>query len=283
MRVLVTGSSGQVGSAIAGLLAEHHEIVGLDSVPGQYTTHLGSVVDEALVSAAVSRVNAIVHTASLHAPDLTRAPSEAFVSINVLGTSNLLEAAAKRGIERFIYSSTTSIYGRALVPGDRAVWVTESLEPQPRDIYDQTKLKAEALCREATLRGMVSCISLRFSRCFPEPEHLVAAYRLHRGVDIRDVAEAHRLALASSITCFEVFNISARSPFSPDHCPQLLKDPQGLIRSRFPEIHETFANKGWPQPQSIDRVYAIEKAESQLGYRPRYNFLEYALGLSVPL
>jgi len=278
MRVLVSGSSGRVGSAIAELLSRDRLLVGLDLVPGRYTTHVGSVTDRALVLAAAAGVDAIIHTASLHVPDLDRCSPDAFESTNLLGTSNLLMAAAEHRISRFVYSSTTSVYGRALVPRDRAVWVSETLEPQPRDIYDQTKLGAETLCREASISSNASCVSLRFSRCFPEPDHLVATYRLYRGVDVRDVAEAHRLALDASIEAFDVFNISARSPFTEADCPQLLRDASVVIRARCPEVTAAFAARGWPLPTSIDRVYAIDKAERELGYHPRYNHRECLCG-----
>jgi nucleoside-diphosphate-sugar epimerase len=53
---------------------------------------------------------------------------------------NLLEAALENGAKRFVYTSTTSLYGHAMVSPEKAVWVTERLVPQPRDIYDVTKI-----------------------------------------------------------------------------------------------------------------------------------------------
>jgi UDP-glucose 4-epimerase len=87
------------------------------------------------------------------------------------------------------------------------------------------------------------------------------------------------LALAASnVAMFEVFNISARSPFSPDDCPGLLNDASGVIRTRYPQVAERFAARGWSLPESIDRVYAIEKAERHLAYEPRYNYSEFFPG-----
>jgi UDP-glucose 4-epimerase len=70
--------------------------------------------------------------------------------VNVNGTQLLLDAARRFGVKRFVFTSTTSVYGNAMKSDRTAVWVTESLAPQPRDVYDETKLAAEALCREAT-------------------------------------------------------------------------------------------------------------------------------------
>jgi UDP-glucose 4-epimerase len=281
LRILITGSSGLVGCAIAELLHDTHDVVGLDLTPGRHTTHLGSVTDHHAVSSCLDNVDAVIHVASLHVPDLERASTTRFTDVNVRGTTNLLEGAISRGVRTFIYSSTTSVYGSAMVPKDRAVWVTEDLRLEPRDIYDRTKLEAEQLCREAARSAEVSCISLRFSRCFPEASHLVAAYRLYRGVDLRDVAAAHVLALNARIRGFEVFNISARSPFMPNDCEQILVDPRPVLRTRCPGVEEAFSARSWPLPRSIDRVYSIVKAASVLGYSPKYNFWEYIAGLTT--
>jgi nucleoside-diphosphate-sugar epimerase len=94
---------------------------------------------------------------------------------------------------------------------EKAVWVTEELPPSRRDIYDETKLAAEAYCREAA-RQSLPCLSLRISRCFRETDELIATHRLYRGVELRDAAEAHRLALLANLPRFEAFNSSARTP-----------------------------------------------------------------------
>ena len=52
----------------------------------------------------------------------------------------------------------------------------------------------------------------------------MAIYRLYRGVDARDVAQAHSLALSSRLTGFQVFNISAATPFSPEDTRELLSN-----------------------------------------------------------
>jgi nucleoside-diphosphate-sugar epimerase len=275
MRILITGSSGRIGSAVARLLDADHEVIGLDRVPGAWTTHLGRVEDPRAVGRAMGGADAVVHTASLHAPQVGRASASRFRSVNVVGTRILLEEVTRRGVAHFVYTSTTSVYGHALEPAGRAVWVSELLEPRPRDIYDETKLAAESLCREASRTGGLSCVVLRVSRCFPEPDDLLAIYRLYRGVDLDDVARAHELALAWKGRAFEVFNISARSPFTPGDCTALLTDAASVIRSYYPGIDEIFSERGWQLPRSIDRVYAIEAATGRLGYRPNVNFAEF--------
>jgi len=275
MQILVTGTSGQIGSVIAGMLSSDHAVVGVDLIPGKHTTNIGNLSDRAFIFSVTKDMDVVIHAASLHAPHIKEYTPEAFIDTNVKGTQTLLEASIKNRIQRFIYTSTTSLYGYAMVPSEKAVWVTESLRPKPRDIYDVTKIAAENMCRLMSETHGLPCLSLRISRFFPEPVHLMVIYRLYRGIDVRDAAAAHILALEADISGYDVFNISARSPFSEDEMPELLHDAPSVIWRLFPSLEELFAQQGWKLPQSIDRVYVIEKAEKHLGYRPKYNFNEY--------
>src|SRR5262245_58530049 len=121
MRVLVTGSSGQLGREIARQLAADHDVLGLDLLAGPRTTHQGSVADRDLVHRLVDKVEAVVHSAALHAPHIGQFSDEEFQAVNVEGTRYLLEAARARNA-RFIHTSTTSVYGDAMLSADRAVW-----------------------------------------------------------------------------------------------------------------------------------------------------------------
>ncbi len=275
MRALVTGSSGHLGAAIAEQLSRSHEPIGIDLVPGKWTKRVMSIVDRAAVFQIVREVDAILHTASLHQPHVATHSRQVFVDTNITGTLNLLEAAIQSGVQRFVYSSTTSLYGEAMVPNEEAVWVTEELVPRPRDIYDITKIAAEELCRNIALNIGMSTLCLRVSRFFAETSRLQALYRLYRGVDVRDAAAAHVLALTVQDIPFDIMNISARSPFRKSDLPMLLRNAPAVLRERVPDVVETFARHNWELPTSIDRVYVIEKAERLLGYRPIYGIDEF--------
>lgn len=278
MRILLTGSSGQLGREIARQLSARHEIMGLDRLPGPWTSRLGSVTDRATILALMPGIDAVIHTASLHARHLNEASKQDFIETNINGTLTLLEAAVQAKVRRFVYTSTTSVYGHALVPKDRAVWVTEDLTPQPRDIYDITKLAAEALCKHFAQAQGLPVICLRTSRFFPEPPELLARYRLYRGGDVRDIAAAHALAVTNTTIQYDLFNISARSPLQESDLPDLWRDAPAVLR-RMPGIEQLFVRRGWMLPDRIDRVYVISRAEQRLGYQPRYNFAEYMHGL----
>jgi len=272
MRVLITGSSGKVGHAIADKLNQsRHQTVGLDLIPGPRTDVIGNICDPDVVRSCTSSVDAIIHTAALHAPHVGQHSDSLFTEVNVSATQYLLQAALDTQLQSFVYTSTTSIYGDALVGKNRAVWVDETLQIQPRDIYDQTKMAAEQACHQASQKGL-ACRILRISRCFPEAEHLNAIYRLYRGVDLRDVAQAHLLALEQCSRQCKVYNISAKPPFKKSDCKNLFSDPLGVINQYFPWAAQAFIDRKWPLPEKIDRVYAIDKALAELNYQPKFNF-----------
>ncbi len=135
MKVLVTGSSGRIGGAIAARLTLNHRVTGVDLRPGPLTGEIADVEDTARLAALLPGVEAVVHTASLHVPDLAACSPETFHAVNVAATRRLLEAAGAAGVGKFVYTSTTSLYGDAMLPaGGRAAWVDESLPPRPRDV-----------------------------------------------------------------------------------------------------------------------------------------------------
>jgi UDP-glucose 4-epimerase len=272
VRILVTGSSGRIGGAIAARLALRHQVTGVDRRPGPLTAEVLDVRETERIVPLLADCEAIVHTAALHVPDLAARSATEFHAVNVEATRRLLAAAGEAGVARFVYTSTTSLYGDAMLPVDgEAAWVTEELAPRPRDVYDETKLAAEDDCREAARQGL-GCTVLRMSRCFPEEPRLVALYRLHRGVDAEDVAQAHELALATGREGFDVYNVSGPSPFTRADCRRLFEDAASLLLERFPWAEAEFRRRGWPLPRSIDRVYVIDKAIAGLGYRPAHDF-----------
>jgi nucleoside-diphosphate-sugar epimerase len=272
VKVLVTGSSGRIGGAVAARLKLRHQVTGIDRRPGPLTDVVADVGDTARLAALLPGTDAVVHTASLHVPDLAARSRADFRAVNVDATRRLLQAAGAAGAARFVYTSTTSLYGDAMLPSaGAAVWVDESLEPKPRDVYDETKLAAEQACREAARDGL-ACTALRMSRCFPEEARLVAIYRLYRGVDAEDVAQAHELALAAGAPGFEVYNVSAPSPFARADCVRLFEDAASVVLEYFPWAEQEFMRRGWELPRSIDRVYGVDKAIAGLGYRPHHDF-----------
>ena len=291
-RVLVTGSSGHLGEALCRTFAaDGVETVGLDVLPSPYTTIVGSVTDRDVVNQAVGGVDAIVHAATLHKPHVGSHTRQEFVDTNVTGTLTQLEAAVAAGVERVVFTSTTSSFGRALTPppGAPAAWVTEDVAPVPRNIYGVTKTAAEDVCELFHRDHGLPIVILRTSRFFPEADDrddVRAAYAdanlkvnelLYRRVDLEDVVSAHQLALARARDVgFGRYIVSATTPFSRADLQELRDDAPAAVHRRFPRYAEIFAERGWRMFPTIERVYVNAAARRELGWRPRYDFA-YAL------
>ncbi|HLI61468.1 MAG TPA: NAD(P)-dependent oxidoreductase [Solirubrobacteraceae bacterium] len=292
MRVLVTGSSGHLGEALVRVLRERgDEVVGLDVLPSEHTSVVGSVADRRLVRGAVARADAVVHAATLHKPHVGSHSRAEFVETNIAGTLTLLEAAVDAGVSRFVYTSTTSAFGRALTPGPEApaAWITEEAVPLPRNIYGVTKRAAEDLCELASRDHRLPCVILRTSRFFPEDddtESVRTAYDslnlkvnelLYRRVDLEDVVSAHLLALERGGELgFARYIISATTPFRRDQVERLRADLPSVVAELFPDYEEIYRARGWSMFPGVDRVYDNGLAVRELGFSPRYDF-RYAL------
>lgn len=273
-QIVVTGANGDLGKVIMSYFTDLGlPVYGIDLEAGPWVQEVLDIRQQHAVERVLKNANSVIHTAALHARHLDLGYSRAaFVETNIQGTLNLLEAAQQHGLSKFIYTSSTSIYGDAMVDEQQAVWVDEQLKEQPRDIYDITKQAAEQLCKDFyDEHGMQTCV-LRVSRFLPEPDQVLTNHRLYRGLDLRDAALAHKLALDTDLAQFELFVISSQSPFTPDDLRQLKLDAPGVIKRYFPQAMEFYASRNWTLPQTIDRVYAVDKARTILGYKPLYNF-----------
>lgn len=290
MRVLLTGSSGWLGRTLAPRLRQQgHKVLGLDVAAGPETQIIGSVADRAVIEQAFAQdVDAVIHAAALHKPDIVRYGEQTFIDVNVTGTLNLLQAAKAAGHDRFVFTSTTSLMISQQVrdeAGSEAVWLDEQTGPlAPRNIYGVTKLAAEGLCRlYAHEHGLASMV-LRTGRFFPEDddthatpsgENLKANELLNRRLTVEDAADAHIAALDQAPDLgFDIFVLSAPTPFSRNEVRELKADARSVIARHFPDAAALYAAKGWTLPPSIGRVYDASHAERRLGFRCRTGFAE---------
>jgi UDP-glucose 4-epimerase len=288
MKVLVTGSSGHLGEGlIRSLQHMPHQIVGLDRVASPFTSHVGSMTDREFVRRCMMGASAVIHTATLHKPHIATHTRQDFIDTNITGTLNLLEEAVTAGVSAFVFTSTTSAFGRALTPppGAPAAWVTEDVRPVPRNIYGVTKVAAEELCELFHRLHALPCLILRTARFFPEADddpavrmayadgNVKANEYLYRRVDLQDVVDAHLLAVEKAPALgFGRFIISATTPFQPDDVAELRSHAARVVSRRVPGYEEEYARRGWQMVPEIERVYVNERARRELGWSPRYDF-----------
>lgn len=288
MKILVTGSAGHLGEALMRTLRQAgQKVLGIDLKPSPFTDLVGSIGDRALVRECMADVGQVIHTATLHKPHGATHAYQDFIDTNITGTLNLLEEAASRKLGAFVFTSTTSVFGSALIPpaGEPAAWITEEVVPVPKNIYGVTKLAAENLCELFARRHRLPAVVLRTSRFFPEadddpqmrsafaPDNAQANELLYRRVDIGDVVGAHLLALdAAPRLGFGRYIVSSTTPFEPSDLAEIRQHADRVVRARFPTCAALYAARSWQLFEQIDRVYVNTRAREALGWQPRYDF-----------
>src|ERR1700730_15395801 len=225
-------------------------------------------------------IEAVVHAGA------ARYPATAFIDVNVTGTLNLLATGVAAAHDRFVFTSTTSLMISQDIRQENAssaVWLDESLGPlAPRNIYGVTKLAAEGLCRLHFLEFGLNCVVLRTGRFFPEEDdtqrelsgpNLKANEFLNRRLTVEDAADAHVMALDRAPALgFEIFVLSAPTPFVRSEAEELKRAPANVIERYFPDASALYARRGWRLPTSIGRVYDASRIERVMGFRCANDF-----------
>ncbi|MBO9205385.1 MULTISPECIES: NAD-dependent epimerase/dehydratase family protein [Niastella] len=288
MKVLVTGSAGHLGEALVRTLRQmNYEVVSIDKLSSPFTSHTGTITDRAFVKQCMQGVKQVFHTATLHKPHVVTHSQQQFIDTNITGTLNLLQEAVAAGVEAFIFTSTTSVFGDALVPpaGAPAAWITEEVPPVPKNIYGVTKAAAENLCQLYFRNAGLPCLVLRTSRFFPEEDdnrkmrgiypdtNLKTNEFLYRRVEIEDVVDAHLAAAARARHIgFGTYIISATTPFTQSDLGDLRIHANEVVKRLIPEYIPVYEQRGWKMFPAIDRVYVNEKARRELSWQPKYDF-----------
>ncbi len=153
--ILITGATGCLGGELAKRLARSGQSLRAIAREGSDTSRLealgvpivrGDVRDQAAVDAATEGASAVIHFAGLFRNG--GLPDQEYRSVHVGGTSNLLSAARRNAVTRFVHCSTIGVHGSIEnVPAD------ESAPTKPTDIYQQTKLEGEQLVQAAIADG----------------------------------------------------------------------------------------------------------------------------------
>ena len=166
--VLVTGGAGYIGSVVVDqLLARGHAVVVLDDLStghreaiaaGATFVH-GGIGDHGVIAPLFERhpVSAIVHLAAFALVEESVANPEKYRLNNVADARVLLDAAVAAGVQRFVFSSSCTVYG---IP--KVVPIPEDAPMAPMSPYGETKLEFERVLRDYATRHQLSSVSLRY-------------------------------------------------------------------------------------------------------------------------
>ena len=284
MRILVTGSRGKVGSAtVTALHDAGHEVTACDlgpavferAAPGAPSYHQVELTRAGDAYTVVRGHDAVVHAAAI--PDPLHHPPDQVFSNNLMATFNVLEAAVRWGVPRFVNVSSETVPG-FFFP-ERAVArpyapIDEDYPRVPQDPYALAKHFGEQLMDAAIRRSDIRCISIRpswvqwegnyennigpFLRDPDEPSASFWSY-----IDAYDLADSLRLAAESDLPGHEVFYIA-----SPDNCAG--RPLAEMIRRHHGDAVEL---------RGLDREDASgtssAKAMRMLGYAPTRSWRDY--------
>jgi UDP-glucuronate 4-epimerase len=295
MKILVTGGAGFIGShLVEKLLAEGHQVAILDdfndfydpqikrgnivAVAEKITVHQADLRDAGAVSEAFRReaFETVIHLAaragvrpSIHHPQL-------YYDTNVNGTLHLLEAARTAGVERFIFASSSSVYGLArTVPFSEDLHLTQTVSP-----YAATKIAGEFLCSTYSHLYRMRIVALRFFTVYgprqrPDLAIHQFTHRIWKGqpIDqfgdgttrrdytyIDDIIQGVMASLGYDGPLFDVFNLGESETIQLKDLIAAIEDALG---------RKATINYLSEQPGDLPLTAAdISKARRLLGYQP---------------
>src|SRR5215472_3477846 len=295
MRVLVTGGAGFIGShLVEKLVAAGHEVVIVDDFNDFYDPQIkraniaGFAKDVTVChvdlreGAAVrnlfhrEKVDAIAHLAARAGVRPSIQLPQLYYDTNVIGTLHLLEAARVTGVERFIFASSSSVYGASkTVPFHEDEHLTQTLSP-----YAATKVAGEFLCSTYSHLYQMRVVALRYFTVYGARQRPdLAIHRFTRRICagqpidqfgdgstrrdytyIDDVIQGTMAALAYDGPLYDVFNLGEGQTIQ-------LKDLISAVENALGK--KAKINKLPEQPGDMPLTYAdISKARKLLGYNP---------------
>ncbi len=301
MRCLVTGAAGFVGSHLCErLLADGHEVCGIDAFIDYYPRHIKernlevarswerfTFLEEDLLNLSLrpllDGVDWIFHQAAQAGVRASWGKEfERYVNCNVLATQKLLEAMLQaKNVKRFVYASSSSVYGETTV-----LPVSETLVTHPVSPYGVTKLAAEDLCSLYYHNFGMPTVSLRYFTVYgPRQRPDMAFHHFCRSVlaqepiyiygdghqtrdftYISDVVEANILAATTPQAAGAVMNIAGGSRVSLHDVMHILREVSGS------PVDVVYQEK---QHGDVAHTYAdTQRAQQIMNYHPRISLQE---------
>ena len=299
MRILVTGGAGFIGShLVERLLSDGHNVAILDDLNDFYdpkikranisdvakeiTVHDVDLRDADKVAKLFQKekFGAIFHLAARAGVRPSIQQPQLYYDTNVAGTLHLLEGARASGVERFVFVSSSSVYGAAKkLPFSEDEHLTQTLSP-----YAATKIAGEFLCSTYSHLYKIRIVALRYFTVYgarQRPDLAIHQFtrKIHAGepIDqfgdgttrrdytyIDDILQGTLAALKYDGPMFDVFNLGESDTIQLKDLVAAIEKPLGKKAkiNRLPE-----------QPGDMPLTCAdISKARKLLGYNPKTKF-----------
>lgn len=292
MKVLVTGGNGFVGSNLVDRLVElGHEVVVIDNLSAdtheqfyyneQATYYNLDIADYENTKELYRDVHTVFHCAAEARIQPSLINPIQVVKTNVLGTEVVLQCSREAGVDRVIYSSTSSSYGLINTPPLKESMPTDCLTP-----YSVSKVAGEELCSLYTRLFGLKTVTLRYFNVYGYREPTKGTYATVVGLflkqrannlplsivpdglqrrdftNIHDVVSANILAMTTNHNQWgEVFNVGTGKNYSILELASMISNKQEFVADRRAETRETLADNS--------KIY------NTMGWKPTVDIKDY--------
>jgi len=284
MKVVITGAHGKVGrAATRALLDAGHEVLATDLARPRFEREpegtpryqMADLTDAGEAFAVIREAEVVVHCAAI--PEPSGNPPQVVFRTNLMATFNVLEAAVRFGVKRFVNISSETVPGfffpeREFLPNYAPV---DELHPvHPQDPYALSKHFGEQMMTAAVERSDVRCISLRPSWVQNEDN-----YEQNLGPQVRDAAELSP-NLWSYVDVYDLADaiVLAAESDLPGHEVFYIASPDNVGGRNFAEIlHQYYGEQIELRPLSRPDASGIscEKAHRMLNWTPKRSWRDY--------
>ncbi len=302
MKILVTGAAGFIGSHLCEALVEEHDVVGLDNFCDFYDIkikrnnlkELAKFDNFQIIKADIRskseledifshhKFDIVIHLAAMAGVRPSIANPVLYTEVNINGTVNLLEQCKKHSVKKFIFASSSSVYGN----NEKVPFAESDPVDFPISPYAATKKAGELICHTYHHLEQISIVCLRFFTVYgPRQRPDLAIHKFARKIlddeiisvfgdgstkrdytYIDDIIDGilRSIDFVSEDCSYEIFNLGESQTISLSKMIEVTERTLG--KTALKEILPL-------QSGDVDQTYAdISKAKKLLGYNPKTNF-----------